>query len=103
MRTLVIFLLVAFTAAARADDLGAANAAAGDAVQALQQRIVSDPEMAASIQALRDDPQVQAVLTDPAITAALARGDMAALLNDPKIRDLADDPAVQGITRQLAR
>lgn len=87
----------------RAADLEGANAAAGDAVQALQQRILSDPEMAASIQALRDDPQVQAVLADPDITAALARGDMAALLNAPKIRELADDPAVQRITRQVAR
>lgn len=103
MRTLAIFFLLGIAVAARAEDPGAANAAAGDAVQALQQRIVADPQMAASVQALRDDPQIQAVLTDPAISAALARGDMAALLNDPKIRDLADDPAVQDITRQLAR
>ncbi|MBX3027774.1 hypothetical protein KF840_23000 [bacterium] len=88
---------------ALADDLGGVNAATADAVQALQQRIVSDPEMAASIRDLRDDPQVQALLADPAITAALARGDMAALLSDPKIRALADDPAVQRITRQVAR
>jgi hypothetical protein len=100
---LVIAILVAGSAAARADEVGDVNAAAADAVQGLQQRIVADPEMAASIQALRDDPQVQAVLSDPAITAALARGDMAALLSDPKIRDLADDPAVQRITRQVAR
>lgn len=103
MRILVTLLLIAVAARARADDLGAANAAAGEAVQALQQRIVSDPQMAASVQALRDDPQVQAVLTDPAISAALARGDTAALLNDPKVRALADDPAMQNITRQLAR
>ena len=96
-------LAVSAATATLADDLGGVNAAAGDTVQALQQRIVSDPEMAAAIQALRDDPQVQAVLSDPAITAALSRGDMAALLNDPKIRDLAADPAVQSITRQVAR
>ncbi|HSP96723.1 MAG TPA: hypothetical protein VL049_05700 [Candidatus Dormibacteraeota bacterium] len=103
-RSLVAAVLAASAATpALADDLGGVNAAAADTVQALQQRIVSDPEMAASIQALRDDPQVQAVLTDPGITAALSRGDMAALLNDPKIRDLADDPAVQNITRQVAR
>jgi len=100
---IALALAVAATAPALADDIGGVNAAAADTVQALQQRIVSDPEMAASIQALRDDPQVQAVLSDPAITAALARGDLAALLNDPKIRDLADDPAVQSLTRQVAR
>jgi hypothetical protein len=96
-------LLLALAVAAAADDLGGVNAAGNDAVQALQQRIVSDPDMAASVQALRDDPQVQAVLADPKISAALASGDLSALLNDPKIRDLADDPAVQDITRKVAR
>lgn len=94
---------LAAPAPAPGDDLGGVNAAAADSVQALQQRIVSDPEMADAVQALRDDPQVQALLTDPAISGALARGDMAALLNDPRIRDLAADPAVQNITRQVAR
>lgn len=102
MRIAVLFLVLLLPVASRGDDIGGVNAAA-DTVQALQRRIVSDPEMAASVQALQDDPQVQAVLADPAISAALARGDVAALLNDPKIRDLADDPAVQRITRQLAR
>jgi len=45
---------------------------------------------------------VQAILDDPALAAALARGDMATLLADPKIKQLADDPAVQNVTRQVA-
>ena len=98
-----LLLSLTVAAAAVADDLGGVNAAAKDAVQSLQQRIVSDPEMAASIQALRDDPHVQAVLSDPKISAALASGDLTALMNDPKIRDLADDPAVQDITRKVGR
>ena len=104
LRTLapVLALALALASAAAADDLGDVNSATSNTVQQLQQRIVSDPEMAASVQALRDDPKVQALLSDPDITAALARGDMAALLNDPKIRDLADDPAVQNLTRQVS-
>jgi hypothetical protein len=97
-----VALCLSLAAPLRADDLAGAKAPSADTVQALQQRIVSDPAMAASIQALRDDPQVQAVLSDPAITDALARGDLGALLNNPKIRDLADDPAVQEITRQVS-
>jgi hypothetical protein len=80
-----------------------ANPSTAEAVQSLQQRMLADPQMAASIQALREDPAVQAILADPDIAAALARGDMAALLADPKIRRLADDPAVQNLTRQVGR
>ena len=86
-----------------AEDLPDVNGAAAEAVQSLQQRMLADPQMAASVQALRDDPQVQAILADPAIAAALASGDMAALLTNPKLRRLADDPAVQHLTREVER
>lgn len=74
----------------------------GDAVQALQQRIMSDPRLAGRVEALRDNPNVQDVLADPALLDAINRGDLGALMANPKIQRLAEDPAVQDLTGELA-
>jgi hypothetical protein len=95
-----VLLLASLPAAAPAEDQSASQKAARQP-DALQQRMLNDPEIMRSVQTLRDDPQVQAILADPAIAAALERGDLSALLADPKIQRLAEDPAVQSITRQV--
>lgn len=85
--------------------VGAAPHASADetaaAVQALQARILNDPSLARQVHSLIDDPQVREILADPAIAAALERGDFAPLLADPKIRRLADHPAMQSLTRDV--
>lgn len=86
--------------------LGVAGAAAQNtdaAVQALQNRMLSDPQVAGRIHSLSDDPDVRDVLDDPEIADALQRGDYGALLNHPKIQRLAEDPDVQSITRDIAK
>jgi len=98
---LALVLVTGPVAAAFGQSPADANGATRETVQALQQRILSDPKMASAVQTLSTDPNVQAILADPALTAALARGDIAALLADPKIRRLADDPAVQDLSRQV--
>lgn len=95
-------LLAATSAVVRAqDDAPPASDANAAGIQAMQQRLLSDPQTAAAVQALQSDPDVQAVLNDPAISAALARGDFTAVMADPKIRRLADNPTVQSLTRQV--
>ena len=98
-----LIIAVLFTAAARAQDAGKHDAPSAGVVQSLQERIQSDPQTMAAVQALRDNPQVQDVLADPAIAEALSRGDIAALLANPKIKRLADDPAVQQVTGQVTK
>lgn len=86
--------------------LGVASAAAQDtdaAVQALQNRMLSDPQVAGRIHSLSEDPDVREVLADPEIADALNRGDYGALLSNPMIQKLAEDPDVQGITRDIAK
>jgi hypothetical protein len=78
-------------------------APSADAPQSLQARIQDDPQVMSAVKALSDNPQVQDILGDPAIAAALSRGDLAALLANPKIKRLAEDPAVQDITRQVTK
>lgn len=91
------------TGALAQEDAAVANGMAGDAVRSLQQRILADPVTSERALALRDDPEMQAVLADPDIAAALARGDIAALLADPRIQRLAENPLVKDLGRDAAR
>jgi hypothetical protein len=99
----VLIIPVLFAAPVLAQDAGKHDAPSADVVQSLQERIQSDPQTMAAVQALRDNPQVQDVLADPAIAEALSHGDIAALLANPKIKRLADDPAVQQVTGQVTK
>jgi uncharacterized membrane protein required for colicin V production len=58
-----------------------------------------DPAKAKS---LLEDPNLKAVLTDPALKTELAKGDPAALLRDPRIRKLLADPQLLEKLRSLA-
>jgi len=104
IRRVIYIVALAMTCAgsAIAQDAGDVSPSVADTVQALQQRMLADPQLADAVHALSDNPQVQAILADPALAAALSRGDVATLLADPKIKRLADDPAVQSVTRQVA-
>jgi len=70
-------------------------------LEALQERIESQPETMEAIRALQSDPAFQEVLSDPEITRALAAGDLFALLANPKISALGTNPTVQEITKKL--
>jgi hypothetical protein len=72
------------------------------AVQALQNQILADPQLAGQVHSLSDNPLVREALADPAVADALNRGDFGALLTNPKIQRLAEDPDVQSLTREVA-
>lgn len=72
-------------------------------VEALQDRMQSQPEMMDAIRALQSDPAFQDVLNDPEIAAALQSGNTAALLANPKINDLANHPTVRDLTNKLGQ
>jgi hypothetical protein len=82
-----------------AGDAGSKSSSA--AVGDLQKRMRSDPQMMNEIEALSSNPDVQAILNDPAILDALNRGDLVAVLTNPKVAKLTENPAVRDIARQL--
>jgi hypothetical protein len=79
------------------------DAAAPDPGQmgAMQERMTSDPDTMNALTALKDDPELKAVLDDPEVLSALQSGNFDALLSNPKLAHLADDPKVQEITKKL--
>ena len=102
-------LAIVFSALALALGIGPAAAqSAGErettsaAVQALQNQILADPQLAGQVHSLSDNPLVREALADPAVADALNRGDFGALLTNPKIQRLTEDPAMQNLTREVA-
>lgn len=70
-------------------------------LDALRERIATDPATMSAIAALADDPDVQAILGAPEVRAALQDGNLDALLSNPKIARLAADPRVRSITEKF--
>jgi hypothetical protein len=69
-------------------------------VQAIQQQLASDSSMVQRILALQSSPEMQAVLADPEVMAAVQRFDFEALANHPKIKRLMNNQDIQAITRE---
>lgn len=70
-------------------------------VQQLQEQLLSNPDILALVSALQDDPEIQVMLSDPTLMAAIQRGDTAMLAADPRFMKLFDNPKVQAIIKQL--
>lgn len=87
---------------ATADVPAAGSASSGspqsEALGAIRSTISTDPGLMAQIMSLRDDPEVQAVLSDPEVMAAVRSLDFEALRNHPKFKALMNDPRIQSIT-----
>lgn len=77
--------------AAPGSDGGASAAAAGPGNAALMSAILQ----------LQNDPEVQAVLSDPALMRAVQRFDLDALSRNPKIQALMNNPRVRSIYEQV--
>lgn len=72
-------------------------------IRQLQESLVQDAGAMASILSLQSDPQIQALLQDPAIVQAIQAGDYASLLGNPKIRALENNEKLQQLLDQQAR
>jgi hypothetical protein len=97
---------VASAAGAPATSPGHGAAAIRDSgnrdLQELQARIAQDPSAMQSIMSLESDPQVQAVLNDPAIMKAIAAGDFASLMRNEKIQALESNETLKQLVQQQA-
>ena len=69
-------------------------------VQQLQATLAKDPATMQEIMSLQSDPQIQAVLNDPAIAKAIQEGDYDSLLSNPKIQALENNEHVKQVVRQ---
>jgi hypothetical protein len=66
-------------------------------IKALQERMISDKNILDMIVSLQNDPDFQAVMSDPDVMKAVSSGDMSALMSNPKFLKLLDKPEVQHI------
>jgi len=66
-------------------------------VQAAQRRLVSDPGLLGMILALQNDPQIRAVLTDPAFLSLLTTGNLQAVQGNPRFQELLQHPGLRAI------
>ncbi len=89
------------TAAMAADGEGNAPSAVTPQVQELQKQMLGDPGIMVLIMALQNDPEMQALLNDPKVVAAVQAGDISALLSDPRFMKLLDNPRVREIGERL--
>jgi len=71
-------------------------------VQQVQQRLAQDPEAMKAIMSLQNDPQIQAILNDPAIMQAIEKGDYTSLLDNDKIKALESNPQLNQVLQQQA-
>jgi len=77
--------------------------AESEQVQKLQERMLGDADIMAQIQALADDPEMQALLSDPSVLDAVAGGDISALTGNPRFMRLLENARVKDIHRRLNR
>jgi len=70
-------------------------------IQKLQAGLAQDPAALQSIMSLQSDPQIQAVLSDPAIVKAIQDGDYASLLGNLKIQALDSDEHLKQLLQRV--
>ena len=66
-------------------------------VEEIQRSLAADDSLVEIITSLGDDPEVQAVLSDPQLMQAVESGDLPTLMASPKFMDLLANPKIQEI------
>jgi hypothetical protein len=111
MKNLFLVLLLV-TTVAQADTFNPASSAAprqsvgttgatAPNVEVLKERMMKDDEIMALIGALQNDPEMQALLADPAIQRALQAGDINVLANNPAFLKLLNNPRIREIENKM--
>lgn len=86
-------------------EAGGASLAGGsnNAIANMQGALLADEQSRQQVLSLQDDPQVKAILDDPATMRAVQSGDLGVLMSDPKLRALLDNPTVRSLVDQQSR
>ena len=69
--------------------------------EALQNRILQDPQLMTEIMALQNDQQIQEILADPEILQHLQSGNITILTQDPRIIELLNNPSIRQIRQKI--
>ena len=89
-----------------AEQVVSMNTPANADLQALmsqtQKRIYANPELLRQVQSLSQDPELTALVGDPAFVQLLMSGDLQAIQQDPRMQQLMNNPRIQGLVRQLS-
>jgi hypothetical protein len=80
-----------------ADDYGSV----APKVEELKGRMLNDEEIMALIRAMQNDPDMQALLNDPAILRAIQEMDINTLINNPSFMKMLNNPRVQEIEKRM--
>jgi hypothetical protein len=67
----------------------------------VQQRLAQDPDALKAIMGLQNDPQFQAILSDPTIMKAIQSGDYMSLLDNDKIKALESNVELKQLLQEL--
>jgi hypothetical protein len=70
-------------------------------IEAMQRRLVNDPQTMSMIMALQSDPALGAALGDPDLMRAISSGDIEAVRGNPRFRDLMDHPGIRAIIERV--
>ena len=70
-------------------------------IQELQQKMLGDEQTMALILSLKDDPEMQALLNDPAVLEAVQAGDLSALTANPRFMKLLENAKVKEIQKRV--
>lgn len=77
------------------------GAATGVVPSDLTNAIISDSVLLEKVMALGNDPDVKAILNDPAAMQAIQKGDVGALLSNPSFMKILSKPDVQDISKRV--
>jgi hypothetical protein len=72
-------------------------------IEVLQKSMVSDQATMSLITSLQNDPEVQALLQDPAIMSAVTSADVTTLMANPQFLKLLQNPKIQEIEKKAIR
>ena len=77
------------------------NGSVAPQVDELKERMIQDEGVMAIIRAMQNDPEMQELLSDPAILAAIQAGDIGTLTSNPDFMKLLDNPKVRAIEQKM--
>ncbi|SJZ36796.1 protein of unknown function [Trichlorobacter thiogenes] len=70
-------------------------------VENLKERMLQDQGAMEQIRALQNDPEMQALLSDPNVIRAVQSGDYSVLVNNPSFLRLLNNPRVKEIGKRM--
>jgi hypothetical protein len=77
------------------------NGSAAPDVEELKERMLKDEGTMSLIRELQNDPEMQALLSDPVMIHAIQAGDISTLINNPDFMKLLNNPRVREIEKGM--